>query len=115
MYELRMFLLNECKLEILILILSLLHFVGLRKVTKPERGLKLNVLTQNGFIYHRLKETSDRIFWRCAFSADNKCLATYVTNKTLRVIDNQQNKHTHDKSDYESLKRSFQQTTRKRI
>lgn len=77
---------------------------------KPDRGLKLNVLTQNGYIYNRMKDASDRIYWKCALSITNKCTAVFSTNKMLRVIDNQKNKHSHDKSAYEALKRSIQQT-----
>lgn len=75
----------------------------------PLRGLKLNVLTQNGFLYNRIDETSDRIFWKCALSASVTCPAVFTTNMMLRVIDGRKNKHSHDKSAYESLKRSFLQ------
>lgn len=76
--------------------------------------MKLNVLTHNGFIYIRLKETSDRIFWKCALSTTDKCTATHVTNKMLRVIDNDKNQHSHDKGAYETLKRSMQQSRKRR-
>jgi hypothetical protein len=62
------------------------------------------VLTQNGFIYNRVKDASDRIIWKCALSDSHKCSAVFATNKVLRVIDNQRNQHSHDKSAFELLK-----------
>lgn len=88
-----------------ILLIFLFLFLGPRRRGKPERGLRLNVLTQNGYIYNRLTETADKVVWKCAL---NKCMATFTTNRMLRVIDNQKNKHAHDKNAYEPLKKSLQ-------
>lgn len=93
-------------------IFSFLILVRRIRSNPDKRGLKLNVLTQNGFIYNRLKDVSDRIFWKCALSASHKCSAVFATNKVLRVIDSQKNQHTHDKAAYESLK-SRMKLTRK--
>ena len=91
---------------------SFLILVQRIRANPDKRGLKLNVLTQNGFIYNRMKDVSDRIFWKCALSTTHKCNAIFATNKVLRVIDSQKNQHTHDKAAYESLK-SRMKLTRK--
>lgn len=90
------------------------HQISLKSAAKPmEVGLKLNFLTHKGFIFSRMQETVDRIFWKCTLCTSNKCDAIYVTNKMLRTLDNTRNNHSHDKSAYELFKRRIQQTRKR--
>lgn len=70
-------------------------------------GVRLNILTQNGFIYNRIKESENNIVWKCALSDTKKCSATVVTNKMLRTIENKRNIHTHDKSAFELYRKNI--------
>lgn len=77
----------------------------LGKRLQQSSGIKLNVFMQNGFIFNRLQELkNDQILWKCAIT---NCGAVVSTNKMLRVIDNQNNVHVHDKSAYESYRRAL--------
>ena len=73
-----------------------------------KSGLKLNILTQNGFIYNRIKDDGNHIIWKCALAATKKCSATVITNKMLRTIENKRNVHSHDKSAFEFYKKNIQ-------
>lgn len=82
-------------------------FAVQQKPSKQPHGMKLNMLTQNGFIYSRVRDIADRIFWKCALSSSHKCSAVFATNKFLRVLDNQRNIHNHAKSAYDSFKKNI--------
>lgn len=78
--------------------------IFLVKSSSRTRGMKINVLSQGGFIFNRVKDMADRIFWKCALNSSHKCSAVFTTNKFLRVLNNQQNHHNHDKKAYETMK-----------
>jgi hypothetical protein len=74
--------------------------------------MKINVLSQNGFLFNRVKDMADRIFWKCALNSSHKCNAVFTTNKFLRVLNNQSNHHNHDKKAYSSIKQENQRGKR---
>lgn len=82
--------------------------LGKLKQSKPQQGMKLNMLTQNGYMYNRVRDIADRIFWKCALNATHGCNAVFATNKFLRVLDNQRNNHNHSKNAFDEFKKKIQ-------
>jgi hypothetical protein len=59
---------------------------------------------QNGFLFNRVREKGDRVFWKCALTT---CSAVMLTDEKFRPVDNRNNVHMHDKTAYAAYRRAL--------